>query len=86
METILERKSIPYNSRNPQEFVTQGNRRVNYGLESLSNRLSQLWVLVPNEYKQINSSNLFKSNLRKWICTNCPYRLYKRFVQILGFL
>ena len=36
METMLGRKTIPYNLRNPQE-VTQRNRAVNYGLESFSN-------------------------------------------------
>ena len=33
METMLERKAIPHNSRTQQEFVTQRNRTVNYGLE-----------------------------------------------------
>ena len=43
-ETILERKIIPYNLWNPQEFVTQRDITVNYGLQSLSNRLPQLWA------------------------------------------
>ena len=46
---MSERNTIPYNLRNPQEFVTQRNRTVNYGLESLNNQLSQLWALVPDE-------------------------------------
>ena len=41
IETMLERRAIPHNSRTQQEFVTQRNRTVNYGLEFLSNRLSQ---------------------------------------------
>ena len=52
METMLERKTIPYNLRNPQE-VTQRKRAVNNGLERLSNWLPQLWTLFPDEYKQI---------------------------------
>ena len=48
---MLERKTIPYNLKKPQEFVTQRNRTVNYGLKSLSSRLPQLWALVPYEYK-----------------------------------
>ena len=57
METMLEWKTISYNLRNPQEFVTQRNRTLDYGLEFLSNRHSQLCASVPGEYKQINSLN-----------------------------
>ena len=36
---------------NPQEFVTQKNRTIEQNdLEFLSNRLPQLWALVPEEY------------------------------------
>ena len=78
MEIMLERKSFPHNLRNSKEFLTQRNRTVNYGLESLSNRLPQVWALFPDEYKQINPSDQFESNLRNCICTNCPCILCKR--------
>ena len=52
-----ERKTMTHNLRNPQEFVTQRNRTVNYGLESLSNQLPQLWALVPDKYEQISTLN-----------------------------
>ena len=39
METMFERKTIPYNLRIPKEFVTQTNRTVSYGLKRLSNQL-----------------------------------------------
>ena len=32
METMLELKTILYNLRDPQEFVTQRNRTINYSL------------------------------------------------------
>ena len=35
-----ERKTMPHNLRNPQEFVTQRNGTVNCGLDSLYNRLT----------------------------------------------
>ena len=57
METMLEWKTISYNLRNPEEFVTQRNRTVDYGLEFLINRHSQLCAPVPGKYKQINSLN-----------------------------
>ena len=54
METMFERKTIPYNLRIPKEFVTQTNRTVSYGLKCLSNLLPQLWLLALYKYKQIN--------------------------------
>ena len=42
LETMLERKTIPYNLRDPQEIVTQRKRTVNYGLEPLISRHPQL--------------------------------------------
>ena len=71
-------KTVPHNLKNPQEFVTQRNRTINYGLEFLSNRLLQLWPVAPDEYKQKKSLNQFKSNLKKWICSNCLCRICKR--------
>ena len=64
MEIMLERNFIPYNLMNPEEFVTQINRQVNYGLESLSNQFSQSWALDPDEYRKINSLNQLRSNLK----------------------
>ena len=63
-ETILERKIIPYNLWNPQEFVTQRDVTVNYGLESLSNDCHNYGLLVLEKYEQTNSVNQFKSNLK----------------------
>ena len=45
----------------------QRNRTVNHGMKSLSNRLPQLWAVVPVEYKQTASLNQFKSSLENWI-------------------
>lgn len=64
MEIMLERNFIPYNLMNPEEFVTQINRLVNYGLESLSNQFSQSWALDPDKYRQISSLNQFRRNLK----------------------
>ena len=65
METMLEIKTIPYNLRNLEKFVTQRNRTLTYDLESVSNQLSQLSTLVPDEYEQINSLNQFKNPFKK---------------------
>ena len=54
---MLERKTIPCNLRNPQEFVAQINKA------EFSSAI--LLVLVPEECKVINPSYLFKSNLER---------------------
>ena len=73
-EAMLEIKAIPYNLRNPQEFVMQRNRTVHYGLKSLSNQVPKFWSLVLGEYKQTTSLNQFTISLKNWIHTNCPCR------------
>ena len=58
METMLERKAVPYNLRDPQKFLTQRSRTVNYGLETLINRFRKSWALVSDKHQQ---NEFFKS-------------------------
>ena len=86
MDSMLNKRNITYNFRNLQEFQWERNRTVFNGLEILSYRAPQLWTLFPEEIKHRNTINLFKSDLKQWICKECPCRLYKVFVPNLGFI
>ena len=55
---MLERKAVPYNLRDPEKFLTQRNRTVNYGLETLINRFRKSWALVSDKHQQ---NEFFKS-------------------------
>ena len=86
MESILNKRFNTYNLRNFQEFVTERKRTVWHGLETLSYRNPQLWSLLPESLKEMNSLTQFKRNIKYWICRDCPCRLCKVWIQNLGFL
>ena len=85
MDSMLNGRTICYNFRNLQEFQSERERTVFYGLETISYRAPQLWTILPEEFKQRNTISLFKSDVRHWICNQCPCRLCKVFVPNLGF-
>ena len=85
MDSLLNRRTICYNFRNLQKFQSERKRTVFYGLEIISYRAPQLWTILPEEFKQRNTISLFKSDVRQWICNECPCRLCKVFVPNLGF-
>ena len=84
IDSMLNRRNITYNFRNLQEFQSERKRTVFNGLETPSYRAPQLWTLLPEEIKQRNPINLFKSDVKQWICKECPCRLCKVVVPNLG--
>ena len=85
MDSLLNRRIVCYNFRNFQEFQSE-RKRMFYGLETTNYRAPQLWRILPEEFKQRNTISLFKSDVRQWICNECPSRLCKVFVPNLGFI
>ena len=57
--------AITYNLRNFQEFATKSKRTVKMGLETLNYRSPQLWSILPENLRKINSLGKFKENHRK---------------------
>ena len=71
MDSMLNRRNITYNFRNLQVFQSERKTNVFNGLETLSYRAPKLWTLLPEEIKQRNTINLFKNDLKQWICKEC---------------
>ena len=86
MDSMFERRNEPYNLRNFQEFLTEEKRTVHYGRETFSYRSPQLWSLLPENIKEVDSLEIFKWEVKNWICDDCPYRLCKPYLQNIGFL
>ena len=80
MESILNKRFNTYN------LTTKRKKAVWYGLETLSYRYPQLWSLLPESLKEMNSLSQFKRNIKHWICRDCPCRLCKVYIQNLGVL
>ena len=77
MESNLNKRFNTYNIRNFRKFATERKRTVWYGLKTLSYRYSQLWSLLPESLKEMNSVSQFKRNFKHWICCDCSCRLCK---------
>ena len=86
MESILNKRFNTYNLRGFQEFATERKRTVWYGLETLSYCYPQLWSLLLESLREMNSLNQFKRNNKHWIFCDCLCRLCKMYIQNLGFL
>ena len=86
MDNMFERRNNTYNFRNFQEFATKRKRTVKMGLENLNYRSPQLWSILPENLRQINSLVQFKESVRKWVCIDCPCRLCKLYLPNIGFL
>ena len=56
------------------------------GLETLNYRSPQLWSILPEKVRQINSLVQFKESFRKWDCIDCPCGLCKLYLPKIGFL
>ena len=65
MDFMFERRNNTYNPINFQEFATKRKRTVKMGLETLNYRFPQLWSIVPENLRQINSLAQFKESVRK---------------------
>ena len=86
MDFIFEMRNNTYNLRNFQEFAMKRKRTVKMGLETLKYRSPQLWSILPENLKQINSPFQLKESIRKWDCIDCPCRLCKLYLPNIGFL
>ena len=86
MSNMFERRNNAYNLRNFQDFATKRRRTVKMGLETLNYRSPELWLILPENLRQINWLVQFKENVRKWVCIDCPCRLCKLYLPNIGFL
>ena len=87
---ILRELFIPkissYNLRRSNTFKRCQVHSVYHGTESLSFLGPKIWDLVPLELKQLESLEVFKLKIKKWIPFECPCRFCRTYMQQVGFL
>ena len=59
---------------------------VYHSAELLSVLGPQIWDLVSLELKQLESLEVFKLKIKKWIPFECPCRLCRTYIQQVGFV
>ena len=84
-EIFLPKISL-HNLRRNNTFERGHVRSVYHGTKSLSFLGPKIWDLVPLELKQLESLQVFKLKMKKWIPFECPCRLCQTYVKQVGFV
>ena len=87
---ILREMFVPkigfYNLHRNNTFERSQVHSVYHNTESLSFLGPKIWDLVPLELKQLESLEVFKLKIKKWIPFECPCRLCRTYIQQVGFV
>ena len=83
---MFEPKISLYNLRKNNTFDRGQVHSVYHGTENLSFLGPKIWDLVPLELKQLESLEVFKLKIKKWIPFECPCRLCRTYIQQVGFV
>ena len=87
MDEIFQiREESRYNLSYTSQFTIPPIHSVYNGRESVSFMDPKIWKLIPPAFKQIKSLSGFKKAIKKWRPSNCPCRIYKRYISQFGFL
>lgn len=54
--------------------------------ESITYLGPRTWDIVPEEMKRKNARRSFKKSIKIWLPINCPCRLYKAYLDGVGFI
>ena len=86
LREIFVPKISLYNLRRNSTFERRQVHSVYHGAELLSFLGLKIWDLVPLELKQLESLEVFKLKIKKWIPFECPCRLCRTYIQQVGFV
>ena len=75
-----------YNLKQMQQFSRSLVKSVYHGTESIFYLDPKIWDIQPDGYKTIPNLDTFKFKINKWRPENCPCRLYKVYIDRVGFL
>ena len=74
------------NLRSQTEYQLPKINSVLYGENSLRYLGPKIWDIIPRELKSLESLGKFKSAIKTWMPLKCPCRLYKDYIQGIGFV
>ena len=75
-----------YNLRYQSNFGVPGINTVFCGTNSIRYFGSVIWNSLPNDLKNTCDFDLFKRTIRRWKPVECPCRLCKTYLGVLGFV
>ena len=85
-EVFLVKEQANYSLRNQTNFVIPQVKSVNYGLENIWVLGPKIWGRLPNDLKNKESVDSFKTTIKRWKTESYPCRLCKTYLQNIGYL
>ena len=75
MSDLFVTRENNYNLRNFQELESSLRRTVKFGTETISYRGPQIWNLIPERLRTLETLNKFKKEIKTWKCDAYPCRM-----------
>ena len=86
VSNIFKQKDCqPYNLRLDSQFSRPLVRSVFHETQSISYLGPVIWDILLDSYKNLPNFSVFKNRIKKWKPENCPCRLCKTYISIVGF-
>ena len=57
-----------------------------YGTESISTLAPKIWEILPNEIKDLDTIQIFKAKIKKWVPVECHCRICKIYMPQVAFI
>ena len=67
-------------------FKRKNVKSPHYGIQSVRHLGLEIWNIVPQNIKESNPLNEFKSLIKFWKPDTCPCRLWKHYIAQVGFI
>ena len=61
-------------------------KSVGYGTESISSLAPKIWEILPNEIKDSDTLQIFKTKIKMWAPVEYPCRQCKIYLSQVGFI
>ena len=78
-------KKFVYSLRSDIQFKKPSINTVQFGCESTVWFGVQIWELIPKNIKSLESVDIFKSKINRWVLEIFPCRLCQTYVNQIGF-
>ena len=70
IKDIFTKRLLKYKLRNCRATLLPNPKTKKYSPDTIADKAAQLWSSLPTSYKNLQSLDLFKSEVKNWYCSN----------------
>ena len=83
--TSFKNKKTIYSLRILRSLVSKRKFSTTYGIDTINYRRPQIWQDLPQDIKNSDSFNIFKSNTKRYEIFTCHCKSCKSFITCVGY-